>query len=103
MVLAEKAYSSRTIRSHLRKRGIRAVIPVPADQRGHRLRRGRLTTALADAGPSKLRDVAAWWTRLCAEDGEVIDSEIADGIVGDLAALVRSARRQNQSIYCWVA
>ncbi|MFE1198768.1 hypothetical protein ACFW6E_39550, partial [Streptomyces olivaceoviridis] len=40
MVLADKAYSSRAIRGHLRKRGIRAVIPVPADQRAHRLRRG---------------------------------------------------------------
>ena len=43
MVLADKASSSRSshaIRDHLRKRGIRAVIPVPADQRGHRLRRG---------------------------------------------------------------
>lgn len=38
--LADKAYSSRAIRDHLRKRGIRAVIPVPADQRTHRLRRG---------------------------------------------------------------
>jgi hypothetical protein len=28
------------MREHLRKRGIRAVIPVPADQQGHRLRRG---------------------------------------------------------------
>ncbi|MFJ3658386.1 transposase [Streptomyces nigra] len=41
VVLADKAYSSRAIRDHLRRRGIRAVIPVPADQRGHRLRRGR--------------------------------------------------------------
>jgi transposase len=40
VVLADKAYSSRAIREHLRKRGIRAVIPVPADQRSHRLRRG---------------------------------------------------------------
>nr|WP_244291532.1 IS5 family transposase [Streptomyces subrutilus] len=40
MVLADKAYSSRAIREHLRKRGIRAVIPVPADQQGHRKRRG---------------------------------------------------------------
>ncbi|MEU9289473.1 IS5 family transposase [Streptomyces sp. NPDC048275] len=39
-VLADTAYSSRAIREHLRKRGIRAVIPVPADQQGHRLRRG---------------------------------------------------------------
>ncbi|MFD0214855.1 IS5 family transposase [Streptomyces hirsutus] len=40
VVLADKAYSSRAIREHLRKRGIRAVIPVSTDQRGHRLRRG---------------------------------------------------------------
>ncbi|NBE50940.1 transposase [Streptomyces sp. YC537] len=32
VVLAGKAYSSRAIREHLRRRGIRAVIPQPADQ-----------------------------------------------------------------------
>ncbi|WP_411135660.1 IS5 family transposase [Streptomyces sp. C10] len=41
-VLADRAYSSRAIRGQLRRRGIRAVIPQPADQIGHRLRRGRL-------------------------------------------------------------
>ncbi|MFD5586618.1 IS5 family transposase [Streptomyces sp. NPDC127063] len=41
-VLADRAYSSRAIRSHLRRRGIRAVIPQPSGQIGHRLRRGRL-------------------------------------------------------------
>ncbi|MFE2971403.1 IS5 family transposase [Streptomyces sp. NPDC059340] len=41
-VLADRAYSSRAIRGHLRRRGIRAVIPHPDDQIGHRLRRGRL-------------------------------------------------------------
>lgn len=40
-VLADRAYSSRAIRRHLRRRGIRAVIPQPSDQVGHRLRRGR--------------------------------------------------------------
>ncbi|MFD5787246.1 IS5 family transposase [Streptomyces sp. NPDC127037] len=40
-VLADRAYSSRATRSHLRRRGIRAVIPQPSDQIGHRLRRGR--------------------------------------------------------------
>ncbi len=40
-VLADKAYSSRSNRSYLRRRGIKATIPVPADQAGHRLRRGR--------------------------------------------------------------
>ncbi len=39
-VRADKAYSSRAIRNHLRRRGIQAVIPEPADQAGHRKRRG---------------------------------------------------------------
>ncbi|AIJ22526.1 Transposase [Amycolatopsis methanolica 239] len=39
-VRADKAYSSRAIRTHLRRRGIRAVIPEPADQAEHRKRRG---------------------------------------------------------------
>jgi transposase len=39
-VLADKAYSSKAIRDHLRRRGIGAVIPEPADQKGHRKRRG---------------------------------------------------------------
>lgn len=39
MVLADKADSSRAIREHLRKRRIRAVIPVPAGQQAPRLRR----------------------------------------------------------------
>lgn len=39
-VLADKAYSSRAIRTHFRRRGIRAVIPQPADQVAHRKRRG---------------------------------------------------------------
>ena len=37
---ADKAYSSRVIRAELRARGITAVIPEPADQVGHRKRRG---------------------------------------------------------------
>jgi transposase len=40
-VLADKAYSSSAIRAHLRRRGITAVIPEPADQKAGRLRRGR--------------------------------------------------------------
>lgn len=39
-VRGDKAYSSRAIRSHLRDRGIVAVIPQPSDQIGHRKRRG---------------------------------------------------------------
>ena len=40
-VLADKAYSSRDIRSQLRRRGIRATIPQPADQVRNRAARGR--------------------------------------------------------------
>lgn len=39
-VRGDKAYSSRATRGHLRRRGIVAVIPEPADQQGHRKRRG---------------------------------------------------------------
>ena len=40
-VLADKAYSNKVIRAHLRRRGIAATIPKPADQIAHRTRRGR--------------------------------------------------------------
>lgn len=39
-VLGDKAYSSRAIRAELRSRQIKAVIPQPSDQIGHRKRRG---------------------------------------------------------------
>ena len=40
-ILGDKAYSSRAIRGHLRRRGITATIPEPADQKANRTRRGR--------------------------------------------------------------
>ena len=40
-VLADKAHSSRAIRSHLRRRRIVATIPEPVDHANNRLRRGR--------------------------------------------------------------
>ncbi|MFD6656130.1 IS5 family transposase [Streptomyces parvus] len=40
VVLADQAYSSRAIRNHLRRRGIRTVIPQPADQAANRQRLG---------------------------------------------------------------
>lgn len=40
VVLADKAYSSRAIREHLRKRKIKAVIPQPDDQIANRKRLG---------------------------------------------------------------
>jgi transposase len=41
-VLADKAYSSRGNRSHLRRRGIPATIPIKADQAAHRHKKGSL-------------------------------------------------------------
>jgi transposase len=41
VVLADKAYSSRAIRTHLRRRGIRTVIPQPSDHIAKRKKRGR--------------------------------------------------------------
>src|SRR3954453_21438631 len=40
VLLADKAYSNKTIRGRLRERGIRAVIPLKADQQPGRRRRG---------------------------------------------------------------
>ncbi|MFI0374518.1 IS5 family transposase [Actinomadura sp. 1N219] len=40
VLLADKAYSARRIRSYLRARGIKACIPQPADQQAHRKRKG---------------------------------------------------------------
>jgi transposase len=39
-VLADKAYSSRSNRAYLRRRGIKATIAEPADQARHRKNRG---------------------------------------------------------------
>lgn len=39
-VRGDRAYSSRAIRTQLRSRGIKAVIPEPNDQKGHCKRRG---------------------------------------------------------------
>ncbi|MFI6910460.1 IS5 family transposase [Nonomuraea sp. NPDC050394] len=40
-VLADKAYSSRGNRAYLRRRGIKAVIPIKRDQQANRLKQGR--------------------------------------------------------------
>ncbi|WEO93149.1 hypothetical protein A6P39_003200 [Streptomyces sp. FXJ1.172] len=64
----------------------------------------RLSAALAEAKRSDLKDAASGWSLQRAEDGgEVVDTEIAEVIVSDLAALVSSARRQGQDVYCWFA
>jgi transposase len=40
-VIADKAYSTRAIRTYLRERGIACTIPERRDQQAHRRRRGR--------------------------------------------------------------
>ncbi len=40
LVLADKAYTSKDNRAHLRSRGIKATIPSKADQDAHRRKRG---------------------------------------------------------------
>ena len=39
-IIGDKGYTGQPVRAYLRRRGIRAVIPEPADQAGHRTRRG---------------------------------------------------------------
>ncbi|MFF4078203.1 hypothetical protein ACFYZN_02220 [Streptomyces sp. NPDC001777] len=63
----------------------------------------RLSAALAGAGPSGSRAVAAAWVARRAEDGEFIDVGVAEAILGDLSALAGDARHRGQGVYCWVA
>jgi len=57
-LLGDKAYSSAELRADLRRRHIRATIPVPADQASHRARRGSAggRPPAFDAGAYKQRN-----------------------------------------------
>lgn len=57
-MLGDKAYSNKAIRRHLRRRGITATIPEPADQKANRARRGRRggRPPAFDTGRYKLRN-----------------------------------------------
>ncbi|MGW3656775.1 hypothetical protein ACWD6R_14245 [Streptomyces sp. NPDC005151] len=63
----------------------------------------RLSTALAGAGRSRVREIAASWAGQRAEDGEFIEGEVAGEIVGGVAALARSAAEQGHGLYGWFA
>jgi hypothetical protein len=63
----------------------------------------RLVDALAEAEPSRLREVAAEWARQRAEDGEEIGSEVAVEMLGSLRTLARGAEANGHGVYCWVA
>jgi transposase len=55
-MLADKAYSNKKIRAHLRRRGIKATIPEPADQVAHRHRRGSKGGRPPEFDPVAYRD-----------------------------------------------
>ncbi|MFD5193972.1 hypothetical protein ACFWMU_38825 [Streptomyces sp. NPDC058357] len=63
----------------------------------------RSSATLAEAERSELEDAAVAWSVWHAEGREVMDAEIASVILGDLAALVASARGQVHGVHCWVA
>jgi hypothetical protein len=64
---------------------------------------GVLQGALADAAQARLAEVGELWIQERAEDGEVFDPEMVGGLLGDLAALARTARERGHSLYCWMA
>lgn len=55
-VLADRAYSSKANRAWLRARHIKATIPVPADQAGHRKRRGSKGGRPPGFDPARYKD-----------------------------------------------
>lgn len=55
-VLADRAYSSQANRAYLRRRGIRAVIPVKTDQQAHRRTKGRRGGRPPAFDPTAYRD-----------------------------------------------
>jgi transposase len=79
-VMGDKAYSSRANRAMLRERGIKAVIPKPSDQIGHRKRhgsrggrpvnfesetyKGRNTVERSFSSSNNLRGIAARYDKL---------------------------------------
>jgi hypothetical protein len=64
---------------------------------------GALQGALADAAPARLAEVGELWVAERAEDGEVFDPEMVGELMGDLAALARTARGRGHSLYCRMA
>ncbi|GID91105.1 hypothetical protein ACFQFC_38180 [Amorphoplanes digitatis] len=61
-----------------------------------------LTGALAAADAPTLAEAAERWIALRAEEGETIDEELAQDLLGELAALSTKAERTGGSLYCWI-
>ena len=72
--------------------GIPLVWAIPRD----------LMTALADADDQLLSGAAEQWIRLRDEEGETIDSELAQELIREVAALAVDAIRTGSSLYCWI-
>jgi hypothetical protein len=72
--------------------GFPVVLTVPPD----------LTTALAAADDHMLRSAAERWVELRDEEGELIDGELAQEIVKEVAGLAVGAARTGKSLYCWI-
>jgi hypothetical protein len=64
---------------------------------------GALRGALAGAAPARLAEVGELWIQERAEEGEVFDPEMVEGLLGDLADLARTAAGRGHSLYCWMA
>lgn len=78
-VRGDKAYSSRANRAYLRRRGIRCTIPEPADQAGHRKRRGRSGERPPAFDREERTRHAALWPHLTAwADHSLIASNCAN-------------------------
>lgn len=61
-----------------------------------------LTRALAAADDHMLSGAAERWVELRDEEGEIIDDELAQEIVKEVAALAVGAVRTGKSLYCWI-
>jgi hypothetical protein len=58
--MGDKAYSSAANRAYLRRRGIKAVIPVKEDQKSHRCRFGGRPPAFDNPGWQKQPSIRIW-------------------------------------------
>ncbi|GIF69739.1 hypothetical protein Ais01nite_77740 [Asanoa ishikariensis] len=62
-----------------------------------------LTQALASAGDDVLGSTATRWVALRADDGDVIDEELARAMLNDLATLATAAEDSKGGLYVWIS
>jgi hypothetical protein len=58
--------------------------------------------SLTEAFAGDVTGVAARWLESRAAEGEIIDEELGEEIVTEVAALAVRARRTGAGLYCWV-